>query len=343
MDGGIPDFRDPTKSSPMPIAEPGSRVGQIQKEVGAIADAMGLVGPERDKFMREQSQAQTVKEAKAGIGARTLIKSLQREGMTNEEIKKAIGGTEGKTKSQVQSELQRVQRDRASQRRIQSEDTRISEQSNVIAGMEERDDQGVAMNDAARFVDMERTLSGSGADPDGEPLMNSLTASQKREFNRLRDKVASDRARGNDFSRLEKFVTDAELKANRKYLKAQEQERKSTLAAAQKKAQTDEEKAWVGNMIKEADALKDTEKEYLEADKKTREEMMTPEQFRELQNRRGQIMGQIGQFNQGKVQAPQGEAPQDNRQSVIDAFMKANPNMTSEQAEAEAKARGYIK
>jgi hypothetical protein len=343
---GMQSFQTPGGGSvAMPSILPD---GRTAVDIQGSITGKGRTGPqgytaeERERIRGELSGApEDVKrrirtgtgEAQERLAGKKIISSLTQQGMTEDEIRKAIGADTSPNMTQAEAvrKLKEVQK----QKQMQTSDARTAKQSEAIAGMEERGAEGEAMNDAARFVDLERGWSGTGADPLGETLESQMTKSQKREFGRLRDKVANDRARDGDFKRMEKMLADAQLKSERSVLKRQAQDEKEALNLAGKRALTAEKNAEVNRLKSIIQQNRDRldEKGKGKPDNKERERLIKENQG---------YVDQMKSFVEG-AEVGAGAVQQDSNQAVIQAFMNANPGMTAQQAQAEATARGYIK
>jgi len=237
---GLPPTTPPTPlSSDVPsreqLAKPGTAMydamnenQQIDMQTANIADKMGLTGEERDRFIREQSQQGKIASAKEGIAegvaGRSIVKSLQKQGMTEEEIRSAIGADQNPnmSKSQAVTKLKELQ----NKKQMQGASPKITRQSEKIAGMDDED--------SIRFMEMEDALSGTGDDPLGETLSSQMTPSQRKEYDRLRTKVADRRAHKEDFTRMDNLLKRSKNKSTRTRLNREAKEAKSKATTQEK-------------------------------------------------------------------------------------------------------------
>ena len=282
----------------MPDVLPSGRTAEdIQAAVTGGVDSTGYTQAEKEEIRRQLSGApEDVKArirrgegaAQEKLAGKKIISSLKQQGMTDDEIKKSIGADlkPDMTTSEAVLELKKLQK----QRQVQSKDEKSARMSEKIAGMEERDEQGNALNDAARFNDLERGWSGTGADPLGETLYDQMSKSQRNEFERLREKVSNDRAKEGDFTRLEKFLGDAELKSQRAYDRKQAQAQKDALELAAQNAQGEAQETWVKNATNELDDVR----KFIKSDQF---DDLSKEEQKKWTDREVGIMDSINKFN----------------------------------------------
>jgi len=88
--------------------------------------------------------------------------------------------------------------------------------------------------DSIRFMEMEDALSGTGDDPLGETLGSQMTPSQRKEYDRLRTKVADRRAHKEDFTRMDNLLKRSKNKSTRTRLNREAKEAKSKAATQEK-------------------------------------------------------------------------------------------------------------
>ena len=300
--GNLQQFPTPSGGTVgLPPTTPSGRTAQeIQGAVaGTALDERGYTPEEAKKFEQESFMAQK----KQNMAERRIVGALEKQGMTEAEMRTAIGADENPnmSRSQAFTKLKELQK----KKQMQGADSRTAKQTEKIMGMDDPD--------AERFRALEDAWSGTGEDDLGQPLETYMNDSQRKEFGRLRGKVADGRAREGDFTRMENILKQATSKSGRAASKRDAETEQATIAQATKEAQTKEDKAWLEPRTAELAIINKQLKEYDDAKgDKAKAELMDTEQRRELLDRRGQIRGQITNRNQGGAesqQAPTQEQP----------------------------------
>ena len=307
--GALQDIFAPAQQPP---AQQMSRTGEArpmtpeeqarQAEIGA-AIGRGDTAESRFQQQREEEFAGKMAEAKAGVGARTVISSLEKEGMTRDEIKKAIGGTEGKSKAQALSELNRLQRSRAKARGDGGLDNKIRDR--VVEGARfDTDEAGneIPQNTEGRAKQFMDRADNLGPDPQSETsIYDGMKPSEKRQYDRTIASMSQGTKNPNAERKLADLIDRAEEGAERKYLKKQADREQNALTLASKRAQTADDNAQRQLMRDRIQGWK-TELETIDdAYKKAKRD-----EKKRLDERRSEIFGNIEAFNKGMEGGAQG-------------------------------------
>lgn len=311
--GGPPTAAQPPVASPVPQmgvggidAQTGQEIRPMtpeeiarQDEIRKKIESNIAMGGERytPEEQRRIQQEKNIADAKAGIGAQAMIKSIgDKTGMTKEEIGKAIGWEPGSSMSR-QEALRKLKSFNSARKKTEDSSPRAAREIEEITKKAERDENGIAANDAARFEDIDSALNVPGADPLSEdPLRNSMTPSQEREYELLRNKVSSDRARGNDFKKMEKFVEDIQRKDRQRFELKQAKEAKEAINAAKKVAKDKAQRELVNNAKDEFDRITKLLKEYEDYSERDLKKEGLADKVKEYRDRRMKILDNMKNF-----------------------------------------------
>ena len=277
----------------------GQRI-DIGSQVADIADAMGLTGSQKEKFIREQTQSSISKEAKAGIASKRLIKSIAEEtGKTREEIGKEIGWTEGSGMSKIKAlaGLKNLQKKNEIARADTGERASARERAISSASFGEgAEGERIPENEEARAVLAYERMDDLGPDPQSEePLYKSMTDAQKNQADRYTKKLSKGfKVAPGEEKRFNAMLEKVEKGAERKYLKKLADREENALTLAAKRAQTAGDNAQRQLMRDRIQGWK-TELETIDdAYKKAKRD-----EKKRLDERRSEIFGNIEAFNKG--------------------------------------------
>ncbi len=238
--------RDALGMASMPVSDE----LQAQRDRDARLIPSSVLDTFTEEEKRRMDQELKIAGAKQGIAGRTIIKSLQKQGMTDEEIKSAIGADQNPnmSKSQAVTKLKELQ----NKKRMQGASTKIAKQSERIEKEAEYNEDGSPANTEAKWSNIEAELATTGDDPLGEPLSSFLSEADKRLINNTRGKVASGASTGGGMKRVNKILMDAKKKAGRVMLKRQATEAREAANNATKRIELAEKNYQQG--IKEFNA-----------------------------------------------------------------------------------------
>lgn len=172
------------------------------------------------EYKRAQDQARRTQRSKERIAIRSMSESMREQGMSPQEIADSIGWTPQMSTTETYRRMvalnnRRTQEgeDTPQNRRQQRENDRIANEARW-----DTDEEGnrIPKNQAARFQEMDR-IANQKVDPEGETLYESLTPGQKREYNRLRRKVANGVAMSRDEKRMKGIIDSALERAQGEY------------------------------------------------------------------------------------------------------------------------------
>ena len=265
-----------------------------QAEVGA-AIGRGDTAESRFQQQRQDDFANKMAEAKSGVGARAVISSLEKEGLTRDEIQAAIGGTEGKSKAQALAELQRLQRTRAKTRTDGGIDSKV--RNRVVEGARfDTDEAGnqIPKNTEGRAKQFMDRADDLGPDPSSETsLYDNMKPSEKKQYDRTIASMASGTKNPNAERRLSDLITKVEKEQERKYMQKQEKVVSDELKKAERKEATAETKALLDN----------AKNELLEIGKAVKDKQIPKAERDRLRERQLGILDWLNDYNTGKAAA----------------------------------------
>ena len=282
---------------------------ELERRVEASRIARELQGATPSGFIAEKAAGMEDAQAKAKV--RSITKNLESRGMSRDEIARKIGYTEGMTSKDALSAIQRLQKE--SGKAIKGSDemkkrTRDRLLQNADWG-EGEEGERIPQNPAARGSVIQDRLDSLGPDPQNEDksLYDTLNKSDQRRMDRIIQSMSTNSKRTEgDEKWAENKLKAAEDKRERAFNKAQDDEKKKALRLAEKRADTDQKRNWFNAVTDELDKVEERIKAYDEASKP--EMIMTEEEYQQHLSRRGQILGQIREFNEGVFQGFQAGA-----------------------------------
>lgn len=206
------------------------QAGVVGQQAGALPGSQS----EQERaalLVREAKQQQIIRESGSTSAARKTEESLREQGISQENIDKAVGETSSNfERLQKLNQLQKREAlKRSSTKKVQGARDRLAQNAR-------RDEDGGAKNKAAIAEDIDNFFQGFGADTDSTtPLFDQLNNSQKREV----EKFLSDASRGASTDRQQRRMEQFKAEAERKDEKAFRGKQNKATQAKIKKAIAD--------------------------------------------------------------------------------------------------------
>lgn len=328
--GGTATMTSPTAPA---IPQPAPEV-RYPAEVGRTATGQPVeLAPAQtqQQFEQEQAQAlgiqqgstlrqgitqqQQVNESKANIASRQIIKELRGQGMTDDQIRDATGiGTEEMSRTEAYRRLAKLSQSRTDTSPQAARQQREMERINDRARYGE-DDEGnrTAKNQAARFVEINRDAQSTGPDPEmTDSIYDSLTPSQKREYDRYQRHVSDGVARSNEERRINDMIKNEQKKREDDYAKKQEQikfqREEDAIARAEQRVQSQQARDELNTLKAQVQASNSALERYnelgeIKPKKRTKAEQAEFEELErnmpEIQQRKTDAVNQIIGLNDG--------------------------------------------
>jgi len=293
-------------------------------EEGLVPDSMRGKGMYTEAELRQMRRELNMKEAKSGIAAEAMIKSISKEtGKTREEIGAEIGWQPGSGMSKTQA-LERLKHQKRGMEIAKKSGIDSKLQEKVTGEAEwETDEQGnrVPTNSQAEAVVAYDTLGETGPDPLSEKtLFDEMTPAQQRQSKQMTEALA----KGKDVSegqrkRFAAMIEKAQAKRDRSYVtkvaKAEKAEADKVIRDAKHKAEVAGEKAKFDKLNKEFDKLGALIKDNIDADDD--ELAATGIDLIKIRARQKQILDQMkGDVGGGESVAEQIQAANDEAKSL---------------------------
>ena len=211
--GRIPDTKPP-----LPL---GGQSGALDQ---AAQDTLKMLGdtPEARKIIAEAQQQTTIKESGARSANQKIVKSLRDQGVTDDQIKAAIGTP--KTNYEQFQKLNRLQKTEQLKR---GADSRTQKAMDRLYQSARTNEDGTPKNRSGAAVEAYEFFQGTGKDPSNDKsFYDRLSPSQRKEFDRYIESASRNSATQNQERRIGQFKKeivrkDEHLFAKKEYDDAQ--------------------------------------------------------------------------------------------------------------------------
>jgi len=297
----------------------------LQKQVGERI-ARGDTVEQRYKDEQRMKQEMNIAVAKAGIGARAIIASLTKQGMSESDLRSQVdnalkdkGGIQGASKMDALAVLNKINMSRQSR----PQDMAKIEERAINNSKYETDETGKQIPANAAAWAKDRMAELDSFVPEGFPDKGLKDYMDKGEYAQLQRtlRLASNNTRGSAVDTAMKLaesnIQKAKGRANRDY-------QKKVVSEARKAAQNADERKLVDDLKGELEGIQKRMKKYEDTrNEKDKAKIMSAEQYAGYQSRSDEILGQMQNMNR-----PQGEQQElervtaDGRIAIFDANTK---------------------
>lgn len=300
------------------------RTPQQMKNVEEHRIALGL--PAGTDPVAAEEQQRKINEAKAGIGARQIIKSLREINMSDEDIKREIGFTPSMSKTEVFKRLKNLGTgESATSPDAQTRSVRMER----IGQKADRASDGTPANAAALAQDYEAYLNQPSADPMNDKSNREyMNPTQKREYDRFIERVAYGKPDEKQKERVSKIMVDVAIKRQNEENLIKAKAAKEAIRAGINAAKDE----YNGNAKVEWYKEKSTRIKALEAKRENKYSWSETDQ-----KKLDWLLDEVAAGYQPTV-APAPSAPKQQAPAAAIAYLKANP----EQASAFKAKYGYL-